>query len=367
MHLILIPTYNERENIGALLDAVLVHADVHVLVIDDASPDGTADDVRSHTHFNDRVFLLAREGKEGLGAAYRAGFAWGMAHEYQTLTQMDADFSHHPSDVPRLLAAIHSGADVAIGSRKILGGRIEGWNAWRMFCSTGAMAASRICLGLRTKDVTAGFRTWRKEFVARLPVMHLQSNGYAFQEEMLMHAEHAGAQIHEIPVVFRDRARGVSKLGVQDIYDFFYTLIRLTFIRRERLLRYMCVGALGAFIDFSIFLVLHEGLGVQVLLANIFATICAVVHNFLWHHFVTFRAHGQSTSFALGVFVAVSLVGMVINSLVVLAGIALGLFSAVAKIFAIMVVTIWNYLMNSRITFRRLPVVPDTDPTFTAS
>lgn len=353
MHLILIPTYNERENIRTLLDALCDYPNVHVLVVDDASPDGTAEEVRTHAHFGDRIFLLFREGKEGLGAAYRAGFAWGFSRDYETLTQMDADFSHHPSDIPRLLAEIERGADVAIGSRKIRGGKITGWGPWRKFCSTGAMAASRLCLGLRTKDVTAGFRTWRKDFVSRLPVLELQSNGYAFQEEMILAAEQHGGVISEIPVLFQDRVYGNSKLGFDDIHEFFITLARLTLLRRRRFILYAVIGAAGAVIDLSVFLLLHHTLSLAVLSANILATSIAVVHNFLWHHFVTFKDHGKMTSVAFGMFVFVSVIGIAINSLVVLAGVSIGLLPVFAKIFAIVVVTVWNYVLNSRVTFRK--------------
>lgn len=352
MHLVLIPTYNERENIRTLLDAVCVHPNVHVLVIDDASPDGTAEEVRAHVHFGDRIFLLFREGKEGLGAAYRAGFAWGFDRDYETLTQMDADFSHHPSDIPRLLAEIERGADVVIGSRKIRGGKITGWGLWRKFCSTGAMTASRLCLGLRTKDVTAGFRTWRKDFVSRLPVLELKSNGYAFQEEMILAAEQSGGTISEIPVVFQDRVHGDSKLGFDDIHEFFVTLARLTFLRRRRFVLYAVIGAAGAVIDLGGFLFLHQIMGLAILPANVIATSIAVLHNFLWHHFVTFKEHAQTTVWALGKFIAVSVAGIALNSLVVLVGIALGLIPAFAKIIAIILVTAWNYLLNSRVTFR---------------
>lgn len=352
MHLVLVPTYNERENIRALLDALCAVPFVHVLVIDDASPDGTADDVRAHDEFDRRVFLLAREGKQGLGAAYRAGFAWGMDHAYETLTQMDADFSHRPEDLPRLLAEISEGADVAIGSRKVRDGRIEGWGAWRMFCSTGAMTASRLCLGLRTKDVTAGFRTWRKDFLKRLPVQELRSNGYAFQEEMMLVAEQEGGVVREIPVVFRDRTQGSSKLGTSDIREFFFTLARLTIERRKRFLCYVCIGAIGAVIDLGGFLFLHHTMGISLLPANVFATSVAVLHNFLWHHFVTFKDHGQHPVRVLGKFIVISVMGIVLNSLVVLGGVALGLVPFFAKIIAIGCVTLWNYFLNSRIAFR---------------
>lgn len=351
MHLILVPTYNERENIRALLNALSGIPNVHVLVIDDASPDGTAEDVRAHEFFDRRIFLLAREGKQGLGAAYRAGFAWGFERDYETLTQMDADFSHDPIDLPRLFAAMDAGADVAIGSRKIAGGSIEGWSLWRKFCSAGAMSASRLSLGLKTKDVTAGFRTWRKDFIEKLPVLTLQSNGYAFQEEMILAAEREGGRISEVPVIFRDRVRGSSKLGLDDIGEFFYTLVRLTLIRRKRFVMYVTIGAFGAVLDLGLFVFLHS-LGLSLLFANVLATSCAVIHNFAWHHFVTFKEHDQIPHVALVKFISVSLAGIVFNSAIVLTGVSLGLFPAIAKIVAIGCVTMWNYLMNTRVTFR---------------
>lgn len=351
MHLVLVPTYNERKNISKLLDALCVIPNIHVLVIDDRSPDGTADDVRAHVHFARRVFLLDREKKEGLGAAYRAGFAWGLAGDYETLTQMDADFSHHPSDLVRLLDEVNNGADVAIGSRKIAGGSIEGWNVWRTFCSAGAMSASRLCLGLKTKDVTAGFRTWRKSFVEKLPVLTLKSDGYAFQEEMIFAAEQQQGKISEIPVIFRDRVHGSSKLGMGDIQEFFYTLVRLTIVRRKRFITYAMIGALGACVDLGLFVFLH-GLGLSLLIANIIATSCAVMHNFTWHHFVTFKEHDQNPHVAFVKFITISLLGIGWNSIVVLLGVSLGLFPVIAKIIAIGCVTIWNYVMNTRVTFR---------------
>ncbi|NBS68876.1 glycosyltransferase family 2 protein [bacterium] len=352
MHLVLVPTYNEYQNIRTLLDALCVIPDVHVLVIDDASPDGTAEEVKSHAFFLERVFLLERKGKEGLGAAYRAGFAWGFEKGYYTLTQMDADFSHDPQDLPRLLAEVMAGADVAIGSRKIPGGEIVGWGPWRTFCSSGAMGASRLCLGLKTRDVTAGFRTWKRSFVEQIPVLSLKSNGYAFQEEMILVAELRGAQVKEVPVIFRDRIHGTSKLGFKDVREFFYTLSRLTAMRRKRFLVYILIGGVGALIDLGGFLFLHQVVGLSLLPANIIATSIAVIHNFLFHHYVTFKEHEQVASVAFARFVGVSLVGIALNSIIVLAGVGSGMLPAFAKVLAIVCVTLWNYLMNARVTFK---------------
>lgn len=351
VHLVLVPTYNERENISALLEAICVHPNVQVLVIDDASPDGTAEAVRAHPSFERDVFLLSREKKQGLGAAYRAGFAWGLDRDYSTLTQMDADFSHHPDDLPRLLAEIAGGADVAIGSRRIPGGQVVGWNSWRRFCSAAAMTTSRLLLGLKTKDVTAGFRTWRRTFLEKLSVQSLKSNGYAFQEELVLTAERLGAHISEVPVIFRDRKQGKSKLGVPEMGEFFYTLGRLTLIRRKRFATYAMIGAMGSVVDLSGFILLHHLWSFDLLTANIIATSLAVVHNFFWHHFVTFKHHRKRTRVVFMEFIAVSAIGVALNSAVVVSMVAIGLWPVVAKVVAIGCVTVWNYLLNSRLTF----------------
>lgn len=351
-HLILIPTYNEHENIVTLLDALCALPDVDICVIDDASPDGTAQDVMMHPQFHQCLFLLLREGKQGIGTAYRDGMAWGIDREYTTIAQMDADFSHLPEDVPRLQQAILEGADLCIGSRKIAGGAIKGWNRWRRFCSAGAMTASRWCLGLKTKDVTSGFRVWRTAFLKTLPISRVKSSGYAFQEEMVFLTEMAGGVVKEIPVVFRDRTRGVSKLGGEEIREFFTTLFFLTLRRRQRLLRYGFVGLVGAVIDLGAFLVLYHGFHIQLIPANIFATTLAIIQNFVWHHFFTFRDHGRMPVVAFSVFLIVSLVGMVLNTTVVFVGVMVGLWPVMAKVIAIALVTLWNYGVNARVTFR---------------
>lgn len=351
-HLILLPTYNEKENMYGLLDALCALGEpVDVLVIDDSSPDGTREEVMRHPAFSTHVFLLLRQKKEGLGTAYRSGFAWGLERAYETFIQMDADFSHQPSDVPRLISVIQNGADVAIGSRRIRGGRVDGWGWWRRFCSFSATTVSRVCLGLHAKDVTAGFRAWRRSFIQGLPILALKSNGYAFQEEMLFVAQQARANIVEIPVVFMDREKGSSKLGIVDIWEFFFTIARLTVVHRRRFAVYTMVGAFGALVDFTGFIFFHEVVGWELLPANIIATSIALLHNFFWHHFVTFKAHGQVAHIALTKFFIVSVIGMALNSFVVVFLVSFGFLPLLAKVFAIACVAVWNYTLNSRVTF----------------
>jgi dolichol-phosphate mannosyltransferase len=227
---IVIPTYNEKENIEELVKAInnLQIENLNILIVDDNSPDGTGE-IADKLKDNYPVEVLHRQGKQGLGSAYRAGFKYCLEHDAKYIFEMDADFSHNPKDIPRMLQAAQEGADLVIGSRKITGGEIIGWNAWRHFCSDGAMFASRLVLGLKTKDVTAGFRCFKAETLKKIKYSEVQSNGYAFQEEMIYRVEKAGLKVVEVPVIFLDRQKGKSKLNKKDIVDFFKTIFRLRF------------------------------------------------------------------------------------------------------------------------------------------
>jgi dolichol-phosphate mannosyltransferase len=173
--------------------------------------------------------LIKRARKLGIGSAYIAGFKKALALGADLIMEMDADFSHDPKDIPRLIEQCKNGFHLTIGSRKIAGGQIIGWGFWRKFMSDGAMIASRVLLGLRTKDVTAGFRCYKKEVLKKIQLDNIKSNGYAFQEEMLYLTQKNGFQIKEVPVIFNDRTKGKSKLSKKDIVEFFITIFRLKF------------------------------------------------------------------------------------------------------------------------------------------
>ncbi len=228
---IIIPTYNERENISLLAPRIFAESipELSIIVIDDHSTDGTVDAVRQLAR-QYPVTLIERPGKLGLGSAYIAGFREALRRGADYIFEMDADLSHHPSDIPRLLEATRD-ADLVIGSRKIPGGRIVGWNLWRRATSTGAMWLSRRLLGLQTKDVTAGFRCFRQAVLAQIPLDLIKSNGYAFQEELLYRTEQAGWRIKEIPVTFTDRKSGVSKLSTRDVGEFFVVMTKLWYTK----------------------------------------------------------------------------------------------------------------------------------------
>jgi len=214
--IVLIPTYNEKENITAILHAVLgLSSDFHVLIIDDNSPDGTASIVESLMgKFLHRLFLLKRPGKQGLGTAYIEGFKWALDHNYDYIFEMDADFSHNPNDLDRLLQACElKGADVAIGSRYVKGGETENWPIDRKIYSLGGSAYTRIITGMPIKDPTAGFVCYKNEVLANINLDAIKFIGYAFQIEMKFAAWKLGYKIKEVPITFVDRKIGTSKMS----------------------------------------------------------------------------------------------------------------------------------------------------------
>ncbi|KKU26132.1 MAG: Dolichyl-phosphate beta-D-mannosyltransferase [Candidatus Magasanikbacteria bacterium GW2011_GWA2_46_17] len=224
---VVIPTYNERENIQKLIELIfnLGVPNLRVIVVDDNSPDKTAETaLKLAERFP--IQIMQRKTKLGLGSAYIAGFKKALSAGAEFIFEMDADFSHDPNDIPRLLAAIGD-ADCVIGSRKIKGGKIIGWSWWRKFMSAGAMRISRFFLNLKTRDVTSGFRCYRRKVLETIGIDNIITNGYAFQEEMLFRVQNAGFKINEIPVTFIDRQKGKSKLSKRDILEFFWLIAKL--------------------------------------------------------------------------------------------------------------------------------------------
>lgn len=218
--LIVVPTYNERENIPRLVPMILDQDPrLEVLVIDDASADGTGEVADQLAAADSRVHVMHREGKMGLGTAYIAGFRWGIERGYDVLFEMDADFSHDPADLPRLVAAIADGADLAIGSRYVTGGATPDWPAHRKLISRGGNLYARTMLGIPTRDATAGFRAFTAEALRELPYREAEASGYGFQVEMAWRAHQAGLRVVEVPISFRDRTRGTSKMGLPIVVE----------------------------------------------------------------------------------------------------------------------------------------------------
>jgi dolichol-phosphate mannosyltransferase len=210
-------TYNERENIAKLVPQVLeALPSADILVVDDSSPDGTADVVRQLMAANPRIKLLLRVKKEGLGAATLAGFQWAIDHDYDFVINMDADFSHHPRFLPALAGCMQT-ADVSVGSRYVPGGGISGWSRSRHFMSQGINWYSHVLLGLKTRDCSGAYRCYRISKLRELDFRKIRSRGYAFQEEFLYRCTRIGCRVVETPIVFEDRIIGQSKINLAEI------------------------------------------------------------------------------------------------------------------------------------------------------
>ena len=228
--IIIIPTYNEKENVENIIRAVFgLEKTFHLLVIEDNSPDGTADIVRRlQQEFPERLFMIERKGKLGLGTAYIAGFKWAIAHAYDYVFEMDADFSHNPNDLPRLYRACHDeGADVAIGSRYVSGVNVVNWPMGRVLMSYFASKYVRLVTGLPIHDTTAGFKCYRREVLETLPLDKIRFKGYAFQIEMKFTAYQCGFRIQEVPVIFINRELGTSKMNSSIFGEAVFGVIQL--------------------------------------------------------------------------------------------------------------------------------------------
>ncbi len=214
-HLVIIPTYNERENIVRMISAVLGQLrDLHLLVVDDGSPDGTAQLVReTMIQFPGKVHLLERAGKLGLGTAYIAGFRWALDRDYETVTEMDADFSHNPDDLVRLIDRVQAGADLAIGSRYVAGGGVTNWPTDRVLLSKYASIYVRLITWMPVRDTTAGFVCYHRRVLQTLDLSKIRFVGYAFQIEMKFAAWKLGFKLAEVPITFVDRIAGASKMS----------------------------------------------------------------------------------------------------------------------------------------------------------
>ncbi|MBO7248043.1 MAG: polyprenol monophosphomannose synthase [Bacteroidaceae bacterium] len=229
--IVIIPTYNEKENIENIIRAVLgLDINVNILIIDDGSPDGTADIVKrlQKDEFADRLFIVERSGKLGLGTAYIAGFKWAIEHKYDYIFEMDADFSHDPKDLPRLLKACREdGFDVAIGSRYISGVNVVNWPMGRVIMSYYASKYVQCVTGLMVKDTTAGFKCYRREVLETIELDKIRFKGYAFQIEMKFTAYKCGFKIKEVPVIFVNRELGTSKMSGGIFSEALFGVIRL--------------------------------------------------------------------------------------------------------------------------------------------
>lgn len=228
--LVIIPTYNEKENIEKIIRVVMnLQVDFHLLIVDDGSPDGTAFIVKGlQNEFPGRLFIEERQGKLGLGTAYIHGFKWALESTYEYIFEMDADFSHDPNDLPHLYQSCKEDTvGIAVGSRYVSGGKVEDWPLNRRVMSRGASIYVRIVTWLPVSDSTAGFVCYKRDFLAELDFDKIEFKGYAFQIEMKFAAWQLGYKINEVPITFKDRVEGVSKMSTAIFNEAFFGVLKM--------------------------------------------------------------------------------------------------------------------------------------------
>ena len=366
--IIIIPTFNERGNIGALIRALLdqfkrMRHDLHILIVDDNSPDGTADVVRSLQANNDNVHLLTGQ-KAGLGAAYIRGMNHAL-HVLQAdlVFEMDADFSHKPEDIPRLLSEIEAGADFVIGSRYVPGGSVpKTWNLVRRLNSMGGNLAARYIAGIpQIRDCTAGFRAIRASLLRRIDFSELRVQGYAFQVALLHAALEEGGKIREIPVDFVDRKQGESKLQFSDIIEFAINVWGIRLQSSKTFIKFAIVGASGVLVNLGFFTLLLM-MEINKYIASPIAIELSIIWNFLLNNYWTFRWRKTGSRTRIR--------GLKFNLVSVIAlGVSYGTFVALSiafpdakpqfhQLIGIVPATLVNYFLNSYWTFRHVDDLP---------
>ena len=327
--LVCIPTYNEAENIKQLIVEVFEYllpqtqGTFSILVVDDNSPDGTAIIVENLIKkYPNRLHILKRPGKQGLGKAYLAAFDWGLSNGYDVFLEMDADFSHNPKYIPEMVNQIQN-FDVVIGSRNIKGGAVEGWSFVRNSISKGGSLYSRIVLRCPIKDLTGGFNMWTKNALSKIGLDHVLSEGYSFQIEMKYRAWRAGCPIKEIPIVFTDRKLGASKMSKKILFE---ALIKIWKIKQsagdtafDQFIKFGMTGGLGTITNLLLFFMLVDKTGLPEIPVSIGCFIIAGTQNYVINHKWTFlNTTGDSELSAkkwLG-FLSASLVGLLVNIVV---------------------------------------------------
>jgi len=359
---IILPTYNESENILLIIKALReqfpkIPHDMNILVVDDSSPDGTGDLVRAESEASTGLYLITGQ-KQGLGAAYIRG----MMHAINVLRadavmEMDADFSHKPADVPRLIAELDRGADFVIGSRYVPGGRIPGdWGLLRRMISKWGNVFARYVAGmLKVRDCTAGFRAIRATVISKIDLAEMKVRGYAFQISLLHEALMNKAVVKEVPVEFVDRKLGQTKLGLSDIIEFMMNAWWIRFERSKTFLKFSVVGASGVIVNLVAFTLLMNA-GLSKYLASPIAIEISIICNFLLNNYWTFsgryvddKIHIRGLKFNIISFIAL---GVSYGTFVLLSVLYPTVMPQIHQAIGIVPATLINYFLNAYWTFK---------------
>lgn len=359
--LVIIPTYNEAENIAAMLAAVTKH-NVDVLVVDDGSPDGTARIVKQFaasraSASGSAIHLLERPAKSGLGLAYRDGFRWGIARGYDYFVSIDADFSHDPADIAELVEQTCKTGGITIGSRYVRGGKISGWDRKRLIQSKLANWFARLLLGLQAKDVTAGFKCYPASFVSQFVGENVVAPGYAFQVETLFLAKLKEVPVVEVPITFSERRAGRSKVS-GELPKAVVAVVRLALRRPtlRQLVKFGIVGWINVAIDFGFLNLFVIVGGLSPLVAGLLSTAMALTNSYLLNRAWTFRGYRGPDERGVEFlsFLAVNGTGATVNW-IIFAGFFtfFGLNYNIAKAIAILITTFWNFFGSKKFVFNK--------------
>lgn len=353
--IVLIPTYDEKKNIEKIIDAVFRSAPkVHVLVIDDSSPDGTGGIVKKLIpKFQHRLHLMTRLKKEGLGKAYIAGFHWALQRKYKNIITMDADFSHDPKYLPKMLAMAKK-YDVVVGSRYIRGGGVRGWDWKRQLNSRGANFVTRLMLGIKAHDATAGFKVYKDSFLRQLPLNKLVSSGYAFQVEMLYLAKEKDAKVCEVPIVFADRRAGESKISgelTKSAKIVFRLFVRRRIVRQAA--KFMGVGLMNVFVDWGIYFALTRWIHLDEIPSRIISSCIALTSSYIFNRIWTFQSRDRAVAQQFIKFIIVNGLGLVWNNLLFAFFIkTLHIYDLIALVLTTIIVFFWNFGLTKIWAFR---------------
>lgn len=361
--LVVIPTFNESKNIPILIHQIMeLSQSVDVLVVDDDSPDGTADAVRDaqQKYGNERLQLLVRkEGKSGRGSACIAGLLYAREHNYDAAIEMDADHSHHPQYIPTLLSGLQK-ADVAIASRKVRGAKVVGWKWYRHCISFLAHWYIRIILLLPIRDVTNGFRCYGKRALAHIPDLHIDGIGFSVIPQISYQLYKRGMTFTEIPIEFRDRLHGSSNMGINEIFESFIAIFmirsRRLYVHMLQLVKFGMTGIINGITDLGLLTIFVEIIRMPVRIAVPLAGLIALTNAFLINKAWTFRCKNKQYVRQYGMFLAVYGASFVLGAwLTIFLVETLNVWYLLARILIIPLAAIWNYSLLHLIVFRRTP------------
>jgi len=350
--LVVIPTFNERENIGELIDRIFaLKLDLHVLVVDDHSPDGTAELVREkqRVHGEELLQLVVRtEGKAGRGSACLHGFKIAREKGYRAAIEMDADLSHNPADIPRFLDAL-SDADVVVGSKYVPGGRVEGWEWYRHLLSRSANLYARLILQMPIRDYTNGYRCYSAKALALLPELEIDGTGFTVIPQMSYRLHQAGMRFAEIPIVFINRRRGTSNMSIHEITKSFFAILKIRshtlHLHISQLLKFGSTGMLNLVLDFSLLTFFMEIVRLPIIFAGPAASAIVIINVFFMNKYWTFKNQEkkhveQGIKFGLvygSSFILVNAITWGLTEIILL-------WYIFSRLIAIAICAVWNYL-----------------------